>query len=66
MMMNEIRALLERLEWSGKSKEDFGHNDYSTIPRCPICGRLNYDSPYEHLNSGHTDECALARILKGR
>ena len=65
-MIEEILALLEKLEWSGKSREDFGHNDYSTVPCCPICGRQKWYEPYGHLNEGHTDECELARILEGR
>jgi hypothetical protein len=52
-------SILRKLEWSGISREDFGHHDYSAVPCCLACGNLNYYEPYTHLNKGHKSDCEL-------
>ena len=56
-----ILKLLKMLEWSGRSREDFGHGDYDAVPCCPICGALGWKEfgGYEHMHKGHKPNCEL-------
>lgn len=59
--------VLKKLEWSGKRREDFGHNDYSTVPCCPMCGAINwrgYMDCYAHMHRGHKSDCPLEQTIK--
>lgn len=60
-----LKTLLE-LEWSGQSREDFGHGDYSTVPCCPSCGALGwhkFGSAYCHMHKGHKPDCSLKAAI---
>ncbi len=60
---SELHDALKAVEWSSTSREDFGHHDYSSVPCCPICGRLNWYEPYTHLNRGHKQTCQLKTAI---
>jgi hypothetical protein len=61
-----LTSVLKKLEWSGTSREDFGHHDYDNVPCCPSCGALGWKhfGGYEHMHKGHKEDCELDAAIK--